>query len=334
MTQSKVLPAFGKSIVRSLSLFNLFLTLALFLFLFKQALIYGFLYSTIISSSIILMLSDTYKDHETTVCFSAITFSISLLTVIASCVLGSKGLLSVMSSLTSTVPLSACLTTRCYKIMKDPDFLTMRTTGWQLLLLLIRGCYIAFFLFVSLFTYAVVFTFDQNDKWTLAIPSVLITVLYIILIVRSITATPIIYYNKEGKPQGDRDIESRNFITDRTADYKAMFNRMSRLMEDTKPFLDAGYSIDHLVKAMGSNRAYVSRLISMCTGLNFSQYINRYRVNYAREMFQIKPELKVKELSDMSGFNSQVTFNMAFKMFYQTTPGTWCKLYRSNLDLE
>lgn len=107
-----------------------------------------------------------------------------------------------------------------------------------------------------------------------------------------------------------------------------MYNRMCRYIEDKKPFLDPAYALEELAKALFSNKAYISKMINSTTGLNFSQFMNRYRVNYARELYANDMDLKVKDLSDMSGFHSQVSFNMAFRLFYDITPGAWCKEYK------
>ena len=54
-------------------------------------------------------------------------------------------------------------------------------------------------------------------------------------------------------------------------------------------------------------------------------------MEFARDQFIKDPSLKVRDLSEMSGFNSQVTFNMSFKLFYELTPGQWCKDQRDLL---
>ncbi len=109
-----------------------------------------------------------------------------------------------------------------------------------------------------------------------------------------------------------------------------MYNRLCFLLDQKKPFLDPEYSMDSLVKSLCSNKAYISKIINECTGMNFNQLMNRYRVNYAKELYAKDMNLKVKDLSDMSGFHTQVSFITAFKLFNDETPGAWCKTFKDS----
>ena len=87
--------------------------------------------------------------------------------------------------------------------------------------------------------------------------------------------------------------------------------------------------IDDLVKVVFSNKLYISRAISQITGRNFCQFVNYYRIMYSVETFRANPELKVTELASLSGFNSLVSFSMAFRLYMNENPSDWIRKERT-----
>lgn len=111
--------------------------------------------------------------------------------------------------------------------------------------------------------------------------------------------------------------------------YQDIYERIVAYFESEKPFLDNELTINDLVKVLYSNKLYISRAISQFTGRNFCQFVNYYRVTYSMELFRQNNELKIHELACGSGFNSDVSYNMAFRLFMGETPGEWCRKERS-----
>lgn len=110
--------------------------------------------------------------------------------------------------------------------------------------------------------------------------------------------------------------------------YQDIYERVVAYFDSEKPFLDNGLTINDLVKTLYSNKLYISRAISQFTGRNFCQFVNYYRVRYSMELFRSNTDLKIHELASGSGFNSDVSYNMAFRLFMGETPGEWCKKER------
>ncbi len=113
--------------------------------------------------------------------------------------------------------------------------------------------------------------------------------------------------------------------------YKDIYERVVEMFESRQPYLDNNLTINDLVKELYTNKLYVSRAISRFTGRNFCQFVNFYRIMHAVQCFRDNPELKIHELADMSGFNSIVSFNMAFRLFMNENPGEWTRKERSKL---
>lgn len=102
-----------------------------------------------------------------------------------------------------------------------------------------------------------------------------------------------------------------------------VYTKVLNYMETRKPYLDEKFSIDDLADAVFSNKAYLSKAINYYSGRNFRQFVNYYRVMYAVSMMKKDRHLKVVELAMMSGFHSLATFNLAFKLFMNMTPGAY-----------
>ncbi len=113
--------------------------------------------------------------------------------------------------------------------------------------------------------------------------------------------------------------------------YDNIYERLLRYFETQKPYLDNDLTINDVVEVMLTNRLYISRAISHCTGRNFCQFVNYHRVSYAVELFRHDTQLKVIELATRSGFNSTTSFNNAFRLYIGEKPSEWCRKERARL---
>lgn len=107
--------------------------------------------------------------------------------------------------------------------------------------------------------------------------------------------------------------------------YKEVFGRIQRYFEEDKPYLNGDLTINHVAEEVFSNRVYISRAISHCTGRNFCQYVNYHRIMHAIECYRNNVSLKVSELWPLCGFNTSVSFSMAFRLFMNENPSDWCR---------
>jgi AraC-like DNA-binding protein len=110
--------------------------------------------------------------------------------------------------------------------------------------------------------------------------------------------------------------------------YKDIYERVLEYFEKDKPFLNGNLTINDIVAVVFTNKLYISRAISQHTGRNFCQFVNYHRVMYSVDCFRRNPDLKVTELWSMCGFNTIVSYNMAFKLFMGENPSDWCRKER------
>ena len=113
--------------------------------------------------------------------------------------------------------------------------------------------------------------------------------------------------------------------------YGDIYARLVALFEADKPYLDSELTINDVVKKIFTNKLYISRAISRFTGKNFCQFVNYYRDSYSIKLFRDNPDLKVAELANQSGFNSTVSFSMAFRLYMTECPSDWCRKERNKI---
>jgi len=105
-----------------------------------------------------------------------------------------------------------------------------------------------------------------------------------------------------------------------------LFERLESLMQDRKLFLQSDLSREQVAAELGTNKLYVSNALSQRTGLTFSEYLNRWRLEYAREVLLNDSTIKVEAVALMCGFNSVRTFYRLFQRVYQLTPTEYRRL--------
>lgn len=113
--------------------------------------------------------------------------------------------------------------------------------------------------------------------------------------------------------------------------YKEVYTRVLLYFEEEKPYLNGELTINDVVKGVYTNKLYISRAISQYAGKNFCQFVNWHRVKYSVESYRMNPEMTVTDLWQNCGFNSVVSYNMAFKLFMGENPGEWCRKEKARL---
>ena len=102
-----------------------------------------------------------------------------------------------------------------------------------------------------------------------------------------------------------------------------LMNRISHLMEERKLFLDSELKLGDVATALGTNRNAISSSINVCAGCSFTQFVNNYRINYAKELIRRRPDIKISEVWFASGFATESSFFRTFKAVTGMTPSEW-----------
>lgn len=95
------------------------------------------------------------------------------------------------------------------------------------------------------------------------------------------------------------------------------------VMDDTKVYSDADFTLEKLASAVDSNTAYVSQTINTCFHKNFATFVNEYRVQLACRLLadtEHYGHITVKGIGSEVGFKSPSTFMTTFKKITGMTP--------------
>lgn len=107
-----------------------------------------------------------------------------------------------------------------------------------------------------------------------------------------------------------------------------------RLLEKDRIYLQSDLRLDDVVRLMGTNRTYISRLINEAYRCSFSDLINRYRVNYAKRLMIYSGNLSLEGVALQSGFQHLSGFSRTFKRITGVTPGSWQKVKKEWVKLK
>jgi DNA-binding LacI/PurR family transcriptional regulator/AraC-like DNA-binding protein len=125
----------------------------------------------------------------------------------------------------------------------------------------------------------------------------------------------------------DRDLllkyEKLNLSEEKGAEF---FRELLTYMNSEKPFINENLTLPELALKLNISRNHLSFIINEYSGVNFYEFINTYRVEYAMRLLEEAggKQKSVLEVAFMSGFRSKSTFNKIFKKYTGHTP----KLYK------
>src|SRR5581483_2995436 len=105
---------------------------------------------------------------------------------------------------------------------------------------------------------------------------------------------------------------------------------LNMLMADKMPFLQRDYSMRQLAKDTHIPSYQLSAFINRIVGLNFNEYMNRFRVRYCEDLIHKMQadDLNMKGLALTCGFHNRNSFTAAFKKFTGFTPSEYRKFWK------
>jgi AraC-like DNA-binding protein len=104
-----------------------------------------------------------------------------------------------------------------------------------------------------------------------------------------------------------------------------MATEVDGAMRQNKTYMEPDITLDTLAESLSIMPRDLSMLINRHFGINFYEFINRYRIDEAKRML-ISPEFKNTTITDIYlavGFNSKSVFYTFFKKFEGVTPSQY-----------
>ena len=109
-----------------------------------------------------------------------------------------------------------------------------------------------------------------------------------------------------------------------------LYGRLERLMQNDQVYKNSLFTREKMAELLGTNRTYLSQTINEQTGLTFTHYMNKYRIEEARRILaDPQDDTPIKAIAADLGFSSVTTFYTLFKAVVQMSPDQYRKHARS-----
>lgn len=106
-----------------------------------------------------------------------------------------------------------------------------------------------------------------------------------------------------------------------------LLNRLFRLMNDEKPYLEKNISLESLAARLNVTAAQLTQVIDENLEQGFPELISTYRIQEAKRLL-VMPEYQQSKMEDLAykvGYESIALFDDAFKNFTEQTPTEYKK---------
>lgn len=135
----------------------------------------------------------------------------------------------------------------------------------------------------------------------------------------------------------DKEAEERGYFADeettdaqklpiiKSGKRESILSQINSLLDEDKIFLKPDLRLDDVVTLTQTNRTYISSLLNEEYQCNFSELINRKRIEYAQEYALAHPHLSHHQLAENCGFTLPSSFSRVFKQYVGMTFKEWYK---------
>ena len=113
-----------------------------------------------------------------------------------------------------------------------------------------------------------------------------------------------------------------------TSGYDKIMESFKQHMEKEQGFLNPMLTIEEISRTLNTNRTYVSKLVNLYYGMPFRDYLNKLRMDYAKQLMTDEPDASLDYIAAKSGFQSSTQFIRKFRETEGVTPTVWKTLQR------
>lgn len=206
----------------------------------------------------------------------------------------------------------------CLRCAKKLDKKNTQNDTWLYgnLLLDLRVLRTAFWIILSFFTVgSTIFILSGEVALKLLAGSVFSYAGIFFLAYHSLWKGQLVY----GNPIPDKSVPVRNNIP-LSNEWGITAEELELAMRNTKIYLDPECSLKSAAEAVGLLPYQLDTFLSNHLNTTFSQYVHRLRIEDARSLICLQPELDMEEVAQRCGFGSKTSFYNAFKRHTGITP--------------
>lgn len=131
--------------------------------------------------------------------------------------------------------------------------------------------------------------------------------------------------------KGEEEIETKEVEIEK---FESLYNEILTYFSEKKPYCNPDFTIVQLAEDLDSNVKYISRVIKLKENVNFSVFLNMYRISLVKELIADNYHNKytIGYIYTTAGFRHQSTFNKVFKEIEGVTPSEYIKSSRIRND--
>lgn len=125
----------------------------------------------------------------------------------------------------------------------------------------------------------------------------------------------------------DKTLTSSNISTPKYANSpldeptrKRILGKLHAIMETEKRYAQSNFSLRQLSEQLHESSHYLSQVLNQDLQLSFYEWVNRYRVEAAKQLLVSCADKTILTIAEEVGFNSKSTFNAAFRQYTGITP--------------
>ena len=101
-----------------------------------------------------------------------------------------------------------------------------------------------------------------------------------------------------------------------------MQEKIMNIIVMQKKYRDKDYSAKKLAEELGTNTRYISAIVNVRFHMNYTSFVNKYRIEEAMTILVDKryQKYRMEEVSDMVGFSNRQSFYASFYKLMNMTP--------------
>lgn len=131
--------------------------------------------------------------------------------------------------------------------------------------------------------------------------------------------------SNEPEPEYEKD---KNISDAQLLVFQKIKEDLLHIMKTEKPYLDHNLNIFTLSKRLNTNSKYLSQIINQEFNKSFVHFVNEYRIEEAKQILLVNNNYTIEAQSQMVGFKSKSSFNIAFKRHTGLTPSLFIQGHR------
>ncbi|MCF0174704.1 MAG: helix-turn-helix transcriptional regulator [Bacteroidales bacterium] len=110
---------------------------------------------------------------------------------------------------------------------------------------------------------------------------------------------------------------------------KDIYRKINTAFSCEHLYLKSDITLISLSHEVGANKTYVSQAIRLYSGMNYSQYVNSWRISHAMETMSSGEDVADEDMASRCGYKALSTYISAFQSIAGITPKEWRKLKKS-----